>query len=71
MNEFYGLVKRLCKINTKSQPVRGIITSDGVHLEEDKIEKLIADNYQTLMGEPLFARTEEESYNLEQIIRYA
>jgi hypothetical protein len=23
------------------------------------------------MGEPLFARTEEESYNLEQIIRYA
>ena len=61
MNEFYRLVKRVCKINTKSQPVRGIITSDGVHLDEDKVEELIANNYQTLMGEPLFARTEEKS----------
>jgi hypothetical protein len=61
MTQFYGLVKRLCKINTKSQPVRGIVTPDGVHLDEDKVEELIANNYQALMGEPLFTRSDEEN----------
>jgi hypothetical protein len=45
--------------------VTGILTSDGAHLDEERVEMLIADNYANLMGKPLFQRSDEENTLLE------
>jgi len=65
MRHFYSKVKQLTKINKKTQIVTGILTSDGAHLDEERVEMLIADNYANLMGKPLFQRSDEENTLLE------
>jgi hypothetical protein len=58
MKSIYHKVKRLTKINSKAQIVRGIITPEGTLLDDEDIERVIASNYQKLMGEPLFLRSD-------------
>ena len=58
MKSIYHKVKRLTKINSKAQIVRGIITPEGTLLDDEDIERVIAAYYQKLMGEPLFLRSD-------------